>query len=254
MSRILRPVHSTVALATLVAAMLLGGRARPAIAQSAPSADERIKALESERDELKKCNGVLELRLKQLQATVNKQITEALEGSPAGQATTQPPVPHPPGEPVSTAAPFSPPVSYLQTAPWRSLGPAYTRSAGVFSPLQSPLDLVSLAVAYQDAIGELQRVRQAKDSKESHPNVGVEAAESKVRLLRSMTKTMRDQLAEEVDRMHKLDAVHAVPIMDVHNLDAKLRIVDLILSHDPEAERASSAPVSAKSAGDKPTK
>jgi hypothetical protein len=216
-----------------------------ATAQDAKPADDRIKALERERDELKKRNGVLELRLKQLQATVNKQVTEALGLNLGGQGDEPPPVPHPPGEPASSGAPVAPPVSYFQAAPWRSIGPPFTRSAGIFSPLQSPVDLVTLSVAYQDALGELRRVRQPNASKENRP-VDLETPKGKVRLLRSITKAMRDQLGEEVDRMHKLSAIHAVPSMDVRNLDTKLRILDLILAQDPDA------PVSNEPASEKP--
>ena len=216
-------------------------------AQDAKSTDDRIKALECERDELKKRNGILELRLKQLQATVNQQVTDALGPNLVGQGNGPPPVPHPPGEPASSSAAVTPPINYFQAAPWRSIGPPFTRSAGIFSPLQSPVDLVSLSVAYQDALGELRRFRQAKTSKENRPSVDLESAEAKVRLLRSITKAVRDQLAEEVDRMHKLSAIHAVPSMDVRNLDTKLRILDLILSQDPDA-----GPVSGEPAGEKP--
>jgi hypothetical protein len=215
-------------------------------AQDAKPTDDRIKALERERDELKKRNGVLELRLKQLQATVNKQVTDALGVNPGGQASESPPVPHPPGEPASSGTPVTPP-SYLQMAPWRSIGPPFTRSAGIFSPLQSPVDLVTLSVAYQDALGELKRVRQPNAAKENRTGINLETAESKVRLLRSITKALRDQLGEEVDRMHKLSAIHAVPSMDVRNLDTKLRILDLILAQDPDA-----GPVSNEPTGEKP--
>ncbi len=238
------------ALAVLIALCLCGVRPALASAPSAPPADERIKALERERDELKRRNGVLELRLKQLQATVNKQVTDAL-GPPLGsQSTEPPPVPHPPGEPASNASPLTPsPISYLQTAPWRSMGPLSARSAGIFSPLQSPVDLVSLAVAYQDALGEVRKAHRTKDSKENQPSAELDSAERKVQLLRSITKAMRDQLTEEVDRMHKLGSVHAVPMMDVRNLDTKLRIIDLILTQDPDA-----GPVSNDSATEKSTK
>jgi hypothetical protein len=47
--------------------------------------------------------------------------------------------------------------------------------------------------------------------------------------------------------MHKLSAIHAVPSMDVRNLDTKLRILDLILASDPDA-----GPVSNEPAGEKP--
>jgi hypothetical protein len=219
-----------------------------ATAQDAKPADDRIKALERERDGLKKRNGVLELRLKQLQATVNNQVTEALGPSLGGQGDEPPPAPHPPGEPAISGAPVAPPVSYFQAAPWRSIGPPFTRSAGIFSPLQSPVDLVSLSVAYQDALGELRRSRQTKVFKENRPGVDVDTAEGKVRILRSITKAVRDQLAEEVDRMHKLGAVHAVPSMDVRNLDTKLRILDLILAQDPDAGPVSGEPTSEKPA------
>jgi|HubBroStandDraft_6_1064221.scaffolds.fasta_scaffold223503_1 hypothetical protein len=221
--------------------------------QDTKSTEDRIKTLERERDELKKRSGILELRLKQLQATVNQQVTDALgpnlggRGSLSGQASEPAPVPHPPGEPASSSGAVTPQINYFQAAPWRSIGPPFTRSAGIFSPLQSPVDLVSLSVAYQDALGELRRSRQAKASKENRPAVDLESAESKVRLLRSITKAVRDQLAEEVDRMHKLSAIHAVPSMDVRNLDTKLRILDLILAQDPDA-----GPVSSEPAGEKP--
>jgi hypothetical protein len=60
---------------------------------------------------------------------------------------------------------------------------------------------------------------------------------------------MRDQLADQVDRMHKLSAIHAVPSMDVRNLETKLQILDLILGQDPDA-----GPVSSGTASEKATK
>jgi hypothetical protein len=209
------------------------GRAFPASAQNPATADERIKALEHERDELKKQNGLLELRLKQLQASVNKQVSEALGPNVAVQANATPPAPHPPGEPPVTTPPSVVPFNYLQAAPWRT-GPPFTRTAGLFSPLQSPVDLVSLAVGYQDALAQLRAARQKRDGKDKE-TAEVQSAESKVRLLRSMTQALREQLAGEVDRMHKLSAIHAVPTMDVRNLDTKLQILDLILAQDPDA-------------------
>jgi hypothetical protein len=218
------------------------------VAQDAKPTDERIRALERERDELRKRNGVLELRLKQLQATVNQQVTDALGTSADGRVGEPPPAPHPPGEPPVTAAPVLPRSSY-QVPYWRPIGPPFTRSAGIFSPLQQPVDLVSLSVAYQDALSELRRARErgeSKVAKENHPSADAESAESKVRLLRSITKAMRDQLADEVDRMHKLGAIHVVPSMDVRNLETKLQILDLILTQDPGASPAATAPTGEK--------
>jgi cell division protein FtsB len=223
------------------------GRAVPASAQTTATVDERIKALEQERDELKKQNGLLELRLKQLQASVNKQVTDALGPNvAAGQGSATPPAPHPPGEPPVTTPPSAVPFNYLQAAPWRT-GPPFTRTAGLFSPLQSPVDLVSLAVGYQDALAQLRTARQKRERKDKE-TADVQSAESKVKLLRSMTQALREQLAGEVDRMHKLSAIHAVPTMDVRNLDTKLQILDLILAQDPDAGPGSKEPPADKTA------
>jgi hypothetical protein len=68
-----------------------------------------------------------------------------------------------------------------------------------------------------------------------------------VRLLRSITMTLRDQAAAEVDRVRKLAAIHAVPVVDLRNLDAKMKILDLILAQDPDA-----GPMSTQSTNEKP--
>jgi hypothetical protein len=232
------------ALALLLVASLLLGRPSRTSAQNAASADERLKALEHERDDLKKRNGVLELRLKQLQATVNQQVRDALAPALDGPANASPPTPHPPGEAPSNAPPSPPVTNPFALFPRRMIGPDYNRFTAIVSPLQSPADVVGLAVAYQDALGEQRRARQAKDSKENRPGLDVESAESKVRMLRSITKIVRDQIAGEVDRMHKLGAVHAIPMMDVRNMDTKLKILDLILAQDPDAGPVSNEPTS----------
>jgi hypothetical protein len=102
-------------------------------------------------------------------------------------------------------------------------------------------------VAYQDAISEAQKSRPAKDSKESRSSADLDRAERKVRLLRSITMTLRDQAAAEIDRVRKLAAVHAVPVVDIRNLDAKMKILDLILAQDPDA-----GPMSPQSTNEKP--
>ncbi len=221
----------------LLAVTLLYARATSAGAQDAATPDDRIKALEHERDELKKRNSLLELRLRQLQASIDRTVTETLDTATLDRTNTVPPVPHPPGEPAAKEIPVVAPFGSLPAVSWRTLGPSYSRFAGIFSPLQQPLDLVSLAVAYQDALGELRRACAAKEFLPNRAS-DVDSALEKVRLLRSMTKTMRDSMSDAVDRMHKLDSVHAVPTMDVRNLEAKLQILDLILSRDPEVAAA----------------
>jgi hypothetical protein len=236
---------------TLLATALAIAVARPLVgadqAASRSSDDHRIKALQRERDELKQRNGLLELRLKQLQATVNKLINETLDTLPADQAGATPPVPHPPGEPPATDRPLTP--TAYQLLQWRSVGPPFTRNAGLFSPLQQPLDVVNLAVAYQDALAELRRIRDPQPASSHTSKADLDSARNKVRLLRSITTTVRDELADEVDRMHKLSAVHAVPTMDVRNLDSKLKIINLILAEDPDA-----SPTSNGSGAENPTK
>jgi hypothetical protein len=247
-------------------ALLLGVSlcvARPAVvaAQSAPSTDARLKALERERDELKQRNGVLELRLKQLQATVDRQVTEALGPSSGDQAAATPPIPHPPGEPPSGAAPAAPQTNPFGTPYWRQTWPAYPRFAALPPALQSPVDVIGLAVAYQDALGEVQKARRGKDAKETAASADLDPPERKVRLLRSITMTLRDQAAAEVDRVRKLAAIHAVPVVDLRNLDAKMKILDLIMAQDPDAGPMPTQPTNEKPAtsekpatGEKPTK
>jgi hypothetical protein len=222
--------------------------AAPAAAPASAATEDRVKALERERDELKRRNDVLEGRLKQLLATVNKIAGDTLDPILSAQPGAPPPAPHPPGEPPVTSPPLPPSMNAYPMVSWKSLGPAYTRAGGIFSPLQQPVDLVSLAVAYRDALGDVRRARQAIDAKENKPNVDLESAERKVGLLRSITKAARDQLADEVDRMHKLGAIHAVPMMDVRNLETKLKILDLILEQDPDAAPTSNEPAAAKPA------
>jgi hypothetical protein len=251
-----------------VAAIVLLGTC-PAHAQTASardqSADARVKALEKERDELRVRNLELENRLKQLQRTVDSIVSDtaqtsrmpALAGSPS---SVTPPAAQPPDEksngtssastPATTSTPTyasSPVISPVDPLIRRRVGPYYSPlgPGPITNPLQAPADLIGLAVAYQDALAERQAVPTPKD-KQFWPNFS--PADRKVRLLRSITKTIRDQVADEVERMHQLAAVHAVPTMDARNMQTKLRILDLILAQDPEAPSETTAPT------DKPAK
>jgi len=226
-----------------------GARVSWAGVEDAGTTEDRIKALERERDELKKRNSLLELRLRQLQTTIDRTVADTLDTATLERTKITPPVPRPPGELATNEAPVPTAIGSIPGVSWRTLGPSYSRFAGVFSPLQQPLDLVSFAVAYQDAIGELRRARAAKEFLPNRAS-DVDSAVEKVRLLRSMTQTMRNSMSDAVERMHKLDAVHAVPTMDVRNLEAKLKILDLILAHDTEAAAAATRPAAA-STGDK---
>ncbi len=220
----------------------------PVRAQSAATTDERLKAVERERDELKKRNGVLELRLKQLQATVNKEISDALRPA-QDELVAAPPTPHPPPESPAGTAPTTPATNSTGIPYWRATAAVYPRFGGIPPALQSPVDVIGLAVAYQDALSEFQKTRRPKESKDGRSIGDVDPAERKVRLLRSITMTLRDQAAAEVDRVRKLAAVHAVPVVDLRNLDAKMKILDLILAQDPDA-----GPMPAQSTNEKPTR
>ncbi|HEV7999948.1 MAG TPA: hypothetical protein VGP63_08720 [Planctomycetaceae bacterium] len=243
MLRITAPA-STTALLFVVASSLV--RPMPVTAQSAATSEERLKAVERERDELKQRNGVLELRLKQLQAIVNKEVTDALRPL-REEPSAAPPTPHPPSETATGAGPATPATNSAGTPYWRQTWPTSPRFAGLPPALQSPVDVIGLAVAYQDALGALQKTHRGKDAKDSASAADVDPAERKVRLLRSITMTLRDQAAAEVDRVRKLAAVHAVPVIDLRNLDAKMKILDLILAQDPDA-----GPMPTESASAKP--
>jgi hypothetical protein len=234
------------------------------IAQTVPTgdraSDEHLKAVERERDELKLRNTELENRLRQLQATVDKLVSDAVQSPPASQtaglrASVRPPEANPPDEQSTAAganksgtnpAIASPPVT-LPSAP--AINPVdplvrrrlyYSPLGPITSPLQAPADLVSLAVAYQEALAERQTASQSGEAKRFWPNFS--PTERKVRLLRSITTVIRDMVGDEVERIHKLAAVHAAPMMDVRNMETKLKILDLILAQDPDAPSETKAP------------
>ena len=56
------------------------------------SAEERLQALERERDDLKKRNAELEQRLRQLQTTVDNLVHDAVGEQPAAQRPVFPPM------------------------------------------------------------------------------------------------------------------------------------------------------------------
>jgi hypothetical protein len=241
-----------------------------AIAQTVPTADrandERLKTVERDRDELRVRNSELENRLRQLQATVDKLVSDAVRSPHATPSadlpsSARPPEANPPDDqstgagtnksgPNPTIA--SPPVT-LPSAPAINpvdplirRRPYYSPFGPITSPLQAPADLVSLAVAYQEALADHQKAAQSGEAKRFWPNFS--PTERKVRLLRSITTTIRDMVTDEVERIHKLAAVHAVPMMDVRNMETKLRILDLILAQDPDAPSETKPPT------EKPTK
>jgi hypothetical protein len=200
----------------------------PAQSTGEKSAEEKLKSIEHERDDLKRRNADLEQRLKQLQASVDNQVHQAL------------------GEPESTRAySFQPtPGMYGRRMP----GPFVGQFRPVF-PFGGLPDPVELAISYSDALGEKEAARPSLDAAKQKVDLGrggsvadvdaatarLAAAERKVRLLRSIVTTARAVAGEEVERMRKLVAVHAVSVAEVRNAEARLKILDEILSSDPDA-------------------
>jgi hypothetical protein len=208
------------------------GEESPAQSPVKESLDERLKAVERERDELKKRNADLELRLKQLQATVDNLVHQAL-----GEQPPAPPTPLPP------------PATMF---PRRVPGPVFARFPPMFPPFRGTVDPVELAVAFSDALGEREAARPAFDTAKQKPSTGnggtrpdVDTAtpaqwlkaNRKVQLLRNIITTARQVAADEAERMRKLGAVHAVSVSEVRNAEARLKILDEILATDPEAPK-----------------
>jgi hypothetical protein len=217
------------------------GEKSPSQSQINESLDEKLKAVERERDDLRKRNAELELRLKQLQATVDNLVHQALREQPA------PPVPIPPqpGRPTSGMLPPRP------------LGPFIGRFRPPFFPPSGAPDPVELAVAFSDAIGEKEAAKPALDAaKQKVQTAGganrfdvdaalaqLSKAERKVQLLRRIVTAARQVAAEEAERMHKLGAAHVVSLAEVRNAEVRLKILDEILATDPEpAKRPTDSP------------
>jgi hypothetical protein len=198
------------------------------------SAAEKPKEVERERDELKKRNADLELRLKQLQAAVDDQVHQAL------------------GE-TGTARTLTFPSSGAMSAR-QPVGPFISRFRPMFPPFNGMPDTVELAIAFSDALGEKETARPALEAAKQKVNSGHGAtsfdvetasaqfagAERKVRLLRNMITTSRDVAADEAERIRRLGAVRAVSTAEVRNAEARLKMLDDILASDPDAVAKSS--------------
>ncbi len=102
-----RSPNRKTSLLLLLAVTLFCARAASAGTQDAPAPDDRIKALEHERDELKKRNSLLELRLRQLQTSIDRTVTETLDTATLERTKNTPPAPNPPGEPAAKEAPVA---------------------------------------------------------------------------------------------------------------------------------------------------
>lgn len=248
-----RIVGIGLASAALSAALGLGVHAQSkdenSAAQSAgeKSVDEKLKAVERERDELKGRNADLELKLKQLQATVDNLVHQALGEQPA-------------------TPPFLPPPSAGSYSP-RPQGPFVTRFRPMFSPFSGLPDPLELAIAFSNALGEREAAKPALEAAKVKVGMGrggsrfdVDAAsaqlltaERKVRLLRNIVATARRVAADEAERVRKLGAVRAVSMAEVRNAEARLKILDEILASDPDAPKTPAVPAtSTRSTATKP--
>ena len=199
-------------------------------ASSEVSPEERLKTLERERDDLKKRNAELEQRLRQLQATVDNLVHEALGEQPSTQPSALPPA--------------------VGMVPRHSFGPFMTQFRPMFPPFNGMPDTVELAIAFSDAIGEREAARPAvavarqkaqsghgaSDGDMNLATAQLLRADRKVRLLRNIITTARNVAADEAERMRRLGAVHAVSTAEVRNANARLNMLDEILAADSEQE------------------
>jgi hypothetical protein len=226
----------------LAASGLLAADDESKVQSSTPSAngksvEQRLKEIERERDELKRRNAELEQRLKQVQASVDDQVHQAL------------------AEPQGPRAYAFPPQG--GTFSRRMSGPFVSQFRPMFPPFSGIPDPVELAISYSDALGEKDAAKPALDAAKQKVDLGrggtaldvdaaaarLSAAERKVRLLRNIVTTARTVAAEDVERMRKLGAVRAVSVAEVRNAEARLKILEDILAMDSDA--ATSKPANA---------
>jgi hypothetical protein len=188
---------------------------------------EKLQDVERERDDLKKRNADLVLRLKQVQAAVDDHVHQALGDS--------------------APAPFALPPSAVMSG--RRPGLFMTQFRPMFPPFNGMPNAIELAVAFSDALGEKEAARPALEAARQKVKLGhgatsfdvetasvlVARADRKVRLLRNIITTSRDVAADEAERLRRLGAVHAVSLAEVRNAEARLKVLDEILASDPEA-------------------
>jgi hypothetical protein len=204
------------------------------------SIEEQLKEVERERDDLKRRNADLEQRLKQLQATVDQQVHQAL------------------GEPQQGARAYAfPPADGAFGR--RPPGPFVSQFRPMFPAFGGMPDPVELAISYSDALGEKETAKPALIAIKQKVELGrggsvtdvdaasarLFAAERKVRLLRSIVTTARAVAADNVERMQKLGAVRAVSAAEIRNAEATLKYLDEILESDPEAKSKPANPPAA---------
>jgi hypothetical protein len=195
------------------------------------SANEDLKAVERERDDLKIRNADLEMRLKQLQATVDNLVHQAL------------------GEKSVSPAFAAPPSAGM--VPRRFSGPYVSQFRPIFPPFGGMPDPVELAVAFSDALGEKEVAKPALDEARQKVHLGhgatsfdvdaasarLSRADRKVRLLRNIIANARAVAADQADRLGKLAKVRAVSVVEVRNAEARLKMLDDILATDPDAAK-----------------
>jgi hypothetical protein len=196
---------------------------------AAPSTEETLRAVQRERDALKRRNADLEMRLKQLQTTVDNVVRSALGEQPAPRPSALPP--------------------YGGAYARRPLGPFISRFRPTFPPFGGMPDPVELAVAFSEALGEQESAKPALEAAKQKVANGkgatqfdldaasaqLRAAERKVQLLRTILTTARAVAADEAERMRKLGIAHAITDAEIRNAEARLKIFDEILSADPNA-------------------
>jgi beta-lactamase regulating signal transducer with metallopeptidase domain len=106
------------------------------------------------------------------------------------------------------------------------------------APIDSSTDLMRLAELVSNAVAELEQAKAAQEeaqvsggSSDLHlAQTRLRSSQRKVQLLSRIAQSMNAVLAAKARRLHNLHEHSAVTVSEVEEIDAKLRIVDLILA------------------------
>jgi septal ring factor EnvC (AmiA/AmiB activator) len=211
----------------------LGGKVWAQAPQNG-SLEQRLKTVETERDALRKEVDELQARVTELQRTIDsfrrgiprlppnsvqQQIWDRMHAAQSENAAAQP-----------------------ERQP--QIGPTAIVHRSIYQRLQP--DLVSLAVPFSDAAAATVRAKtELEAAKRERPQGGeqavrnetsdLRAAEQKLRVLRRMLVTLRDDYATENDRIRQLTQAGAVPTAYLHDRELQVKLLDALLAEDPEA-------------------
>jgi uncharacterized protein YlxW (UPF0749 family) len=198
------------------------------------SAEERLKAVQEERDALRKQVDGLQARVSELQRTVDS-LVRGVPRTPPNSVQEQIWRRMRAAQGENTPAP---------PEPQSQFGPVGIVPRGIYQRPQP--ESVALSVAFADAAAETVRAKsEFEAARRARPQGGeqavrpeasnLQAAEQKLRMLRKVLTTIRDDYASENDRIRKLTQAGAVPTAYLHDRELQVKQLDAILAEDPEA-------------------